>query len=266
MNGIRTLALVIAAVFAATHAHGAVVALEDVYASPAPNGAPTDLGGGTYGYEFTLDPGTEFSAAGHDKLVISFTFHDGQAYNTAPTVSKVFYNGVELTRAVQAGDNWSLVQAGVYYLDNVVSDGKIRFEMTQSTASGAQFGFSAFALDGLLPGVADTGDASNNNQAAATVTITTDEGFFVQEAARNNQSLGDAVDDYTTLYNFSSESYRGLSQYQVTTSAGDYLAPINNTGANAGRFVTAAFEAVPEPASLATGLLSLTLIAGRRRR
>jgi hypothetical protein len=266
MDGLKTLALIIAAMFAATYAHGAVVVLEDVYASAAPNGAPTDLGGGTFGYEFTLDPGTEFSAAGHDKLVVSFTFHDGEAYVTAPTVSKVFYNGVELTQAVQAGDNWSLVQVGVYYLDNVVSDGTIRFEMTQSTASGAQLGFSAFALDGLLPGVADTGSAPNNNQAAATVSITTDEGFFVQEAARNNQSLGDAVDDYTTLYNFSSLSYRGLSQYQVTSSPGDYLAPINNTGANAGRFVTAAFEAVPEPASLAMGMFGLTMIAARRRR
>lgn len=260
----------IAALLVAGHSYGAVV-LQDSYSSPVPNGAPTDLGG-VFGYEFNLNTSTEFSAAGHGKLVLSFTFHDGEAFGSAPAIDKVLYDGVELLQAVNSGDNWSLVQAGVFYLDNPISDGTIRFEFDQSTASGAQFGFSAFALDGLKTGVQDTGSAPNHIQADATVTMTTDEGFFVQEAARNNQSLaGDVGDDYIELYNFSSNSYRGLSQYQVTSAAGDYLAPINNGGANAGRFVTAAFEAapaavIPEPSSIALlGLGGLALIARRRR-
>jgi hypothetical protein len=254
------------ATVAVSPSFGAVL-LQDDFASATPNGAPTDLGGGVFGYEFTLDTTTEFSAAGHGKMVASFTFHDGEAFNTAPNVARVFYDGRELTPAIVDGDNWSLVGVGIFYLDNPVTDGTLRFEMTESTATGAQFGFSLYALDGLAPGVAATGSAPNNNQSAATVSITTSEGFFVQEAARNNQSLGgDVGDDYITQYNFSSNSYRGLSQYQVTSAPGDYLAPINNGGANAGRFVTAAFEAIPEPSSVALlGLGGLGLMIRRRR-
>jgi hypothetical protein len=81
------------------------------------------------------------------------------------------------------------------------------------------------------------------------VTISTSEGFFVQEAARNNQTLGDAADDYETLYNYNVDSYRALSQYRVTSASGDYVAPIENTGENFRRVVAAAFEGVAEPSS-----------------
>lgn len=69
------------------------------------------------------------------------------------------------------------------------------------------------------------------------MTLTTGSGFFVQEAARNNQTLaGDLGDDYQALYHYSVDAYRGLSQYQLTTAAGDYLAPIKQaiptTGCN----------------------------------
>jgi len=169
-----------------------------------------------------------------------------------------------LTQAVYAIDNSPLVSAGIFYLDNVASDGTLRIELSASNV--ANYGFGLYAVDGLKTGVQDVG-SGRDPLSAATVTMTTNSGFFVQEAARNNQTLaGDVGDDYETLYNYSSNAYRGLSQYQVTTATGDYLAPINNTGVNFRIVATAAFEAVPEPSSTALlGLGGLALVLRSRR-
>jgi hypothetical protein len=247
----------------AGQAHGAV-ALEDSYAADDAGGAPTDLGGGTFGYEINLDPGTDFSAAGHDKLVLAYSARDSSNFDDNPNnVTNVSYGGADLTEAVFDSDNGNLVTAGVFYLDDVASDGTLRIEL--SNEGVANYGFGLYAVDGVKDGVQDTGTA-RVTLSEATVTMTTGDGFFVQEAARNNQSLaGDAGDDYETLYNYNINEYRGLSQYQVTTEAGDYLAPINNTGENFRRVVTASFEAVPEPSSLALLAMGGLLIARRRR-
>lgn len=138
------------------------------------------------------------------------------------------------------------------------------------------FGFGLYAFEGLMPGVQDTG-FGRDPLSDATVTMTTDSGFFVQETVRNNQTLapddpvdGVGGDDYETLYNYSVDSYRGLSQYQITTTLGDYLAPINNGGVNFRTFSAAAFEADPQASadpqltsitSLGSNVFELTLTA-----
>ncbi|QTN34349.1 PEP-CTERM sorting domain-containing protein [Akkermansiaceae bacterium] len=161
-----------------------------------------------------------------------------------------------------------MVSNSIFYLDNVATDGILRVELSSSITQA--MGFGLYAVDGLKAGVQDTGATNSFGAPAnATVSMTTDSGFYVHQAARNNQSLADSVDDYETLYNYSVDNYRGLAQYQVTAAAGDYLAPVNNTGANAGGAVAAAFEAaaaVPEPSSIALlGLGGLALILRRRR-
>lgn len=242
----------------------AVVTLQDNYAIPAAGGAATDLGGGVFGYEINVT--ADFSAAGHGKLVMTYGGHGG-GVGTNPTVSRVTYDGVELTEAVQDPDNGGLVTAGIFYLDNVASDGVLRIETSDPTAN---YGFGLFALDGLKAGVQDTGTAQSNADITVgglDVTINTADGFFVQEAARNNQSFSeDGGDAYLTHYNLSADSYRGYSQYRVTDAAGTYSAPVGNSGDNFKRIVTAGFEAIPEPSSSALiAVAGLGFLARRRR-
>lgn len=52
----------------------------------------------------------------------------------------------------------------------------------------------------------------------------------------------------------------------MTNAAGVYAAPVGNTGDNSKRIVTAGFEAVPEPSTIAlTALAGLGFLARRRR-
>lgn len=261
MKVVRT-ASCIAALALASTAHGSVV-LQDTYTAGAPGNGPSDLGG-VFGYELTA---AGFTAAGTSKLVLVYTGHDGNVAGT-PNVTSVTYDGVALTEAIQDTDNGAMVHAGVWYLDNPTSDGTLRIELNSNTT--VHYGFGLYAVDGLAAGVADTGTARSNAEVAAlnhASSLSTSEGFFVQEAARNNQSFAETGgDDYLTLYNYSVDSYRGFSQYRVVTDGpGTYQAPVGNTGDNFKRVVSASFDAVPEPSSLALLGLGGLLIARRRR-
>ena len=127
--------------------------------------------------------------------------------------------------------------------------------------------FGLYALDGLAAGVADTGSARLTSEVTTTlpVTISTSEGFYIQEAARNNQSFAGSVDGFTDLHYVNVDSYRALQQYQVTSVSGSYNAPFGNTGENFRRIVAAGFEAVPEPSTALLGAFGGLLLLRRRR-
>ncbi|BCX46846.1 hypothetical protein HAHE_07540 [Haloferula helveola] len=263
------LAIFVAACGCLTGAHAAVT-LQDSYAPAVAGGAPTQLDGGAgpWGYEINIST-SDFSAAGHGKLVMVYSSKDeaGGADLAGATVTGISYAGVALNTAFFSASDSDRVGVGIYYLDNVAADGTLRIEL----ADGGQteFGFGLYAVDGLKLGVQDV-QSGRATIADATISLTTASGFLVQEAARNNQSLtADAGDAWQTLYDYNGpQSYQALSQYQVVdgTGPGSYLAPINNTGANFRLIAGAAFEAIPEPGSSLLVLSGLSLLVLKRRR
>ena len=258
--------LVVISTALAAHSQAAVV-LQDSYAPAAPLGIPGALSGSAIGYE--IDVTSDFSAAGHGKLVMVLSGKNedqgGESDFAGAPVTSITYDGVALNQATfHDGGGSTRVSVGIYYLDNVASDGILRIEF--SDANQTEFGFGLYALDGLKAGVQDVQEGTSD--AAATVSLTTADGFLVQEAARNNQSLTGGG-GYTTLYSYSVQSYRGLSQYQVVngTGPGSYFAPINNTGSF--KYIAgAAFEGadvIPEPSVALLGALGTVLLIRRKR-
>lgn len=250
-------------IFAASNAQGAVV-LQDTYTPNASLGTPSALSGGAFGYEINLAT-AGFTAAGTGKMVLSYSSWDGATFDM--TVTGVSYNGVSLSTAIQDFDNATRIVAGIFYLDNVASDGVLRIEIAGDPGvNAAEAAFGVYALDGLKLGVQDTGTGRLPDELTTTlpVTISTSEGFFIQEAARNNQDFTGGG-GYTEMYDIVDDSYRALQQYQVTSAAGDYVAPIGNTGENFRRVVAAGFEAIPEPSSALLGGLGLLALLRRRR-
>ncbi|PXA05359.1 hypothetical protein DDZ13_00395 [Coraliomargarita sinensis] len=226
-----------------------------------------NFGGGKYGFEIDT---TGFSATG-SKLILSYgtkteTDIVGGGDRGGAPFDVITYNGAGLTEALTVSD-FNLSTGGIWYLDGVASDGILRLEMSEADYLSNQitdFGVGLYAVDGLKTGVQDT--AFGNPDSAATVTVNTSSGFVVQEAIRNNQSLTpNGTDAWLTNYDWSSNSYQGLQQYQVVSAAGDYFAPTSNT--NTKLVMGGAFEAVPEPSSFAllAGMFGLTWVMLRRR-
>jgi len=253
--------LLLALSLAVSHTQAAVI-LQDTFSYiSGVNEFPTELDGvgtGTWGYEIST---AGFSAAGNGKLVFAYSSKDEQGGDIGGALfTSVSFNGASLTEAIST-ENFNRGTAGVWYLDNVASNGIIRILLADQNNS--EFGFGLYALDGLKAGFQDT--ASGNLDAEATVTVGTSSGFVVQEAVRNNQNLTpDGTDDWLTLNDTNVQSYTVLQQYQVTTAAGDYFAPTNNTATKL--VIGAAFEeAIPEPSVALLGALGSVLLLRRRR-
>jgi hypothetical protein len=196
-----------------------------------------------------------FNANGTDKLVVTVTGERAGTSNN--TVSGITYGGVSLTKAVAAESTSPARKMSIWYLDNVSVTGNIVVSYVQSQSG---IGISAVALNGTVDGVADT--------ALPTESITTTiDGEFVIAAAIANGGAISASSPLSPLLSSadgSTGSSTGAAGYYVVPTAGDFTPAFAGDEA----YVAAAFEpfVVPEPASLATGLLGLTLIIARRRK
>ena len=257
MKSIKNLLLACALVSTASGA----VTISDTYASGLGVG-PTDIGGGVFGYDLTI---TGFTAAGTDKLVLMYSSKRDSDSSGGAGISSISYGGALLTNAIYfngLGNQTQRATGVIAYLDNVTTDGNLRIALDSN--DGTNYSFSLFALNGTAAGVSDTASSSNNPSDAA-VTVSTSSGFTLQEAARNNQNLAAGTAGYTTIQSLSGGSYVSLSQYQVTSSAGDYFAEVNNTVSKL--VLGASFDAaaIPEPSTLfLVGLGSLILLRRRR--
>ena len=258
MKSIKNLLLACALVSTASGA----VTISDTYDLGGFGGAPTDLGGGVFGYDLTI---TGFTAAGTDKLVLMYSSRYSTNSEGGAGITSITYGGNALTNAIyhDGSDDQGRRGTGVIaYLDNVTVDGNLRIELDASEQTSYSFGL--FALNGTAAGVSDTA-LSSSDSTPATVTVSTSTGFTLQEAVRNNQTLTASTAGYTTLHNLSSGSDRILSQYQLTTSAGDYSAAVGNAASML--ILGASFDAaaIPEPSTLfLVGLGSLILLRRRR--
>lgn len=199
-----------------------------------------------------------FDASGSDKLVVSITGERASTSNN--TVSSVTYGGIPLTKAIAVDSkSTSARKHSIWYLDDVDVSGDIVVSYVQRQSG---IGLSVVALSNTMAGVANT--VSNG------AIITTTDGEFVLAAALANGDAISASGPLTPLLS-SADGSTGSS----TGAAGYYLVP--NAGsftpdfAGDESFVAASFQAeaipVPEPNSLAVGLIGLGgLLVARRRR
>ncbi len=222
--------------------------------------APTeDVDTGEFSYTFTNTQLSSFTATGSEKLVFGFSSRDG-AGNGGALPTSVTYGGVSL-QFVGGAQNANRATVGIWYLDNVASDGDLVIDFG-TNGSTASMGFSMFALDGLVAGGATTGATVRSNEPTPII-LGAGGGFVLGQFAGNNVTQT-TTSGYTEDFSYRVGSDGLGSQHLVTQDAGDYT--LTSFGGNNTRVATYAWAAIPEPSSFALiGLAGLALLRRRRR-
>ena len=222
----------------------------------------TAINDGGAGVGLPLTALSSYDASTASKLVVTISNEDG--FGDSPPTG-VSFGGTDFDLAVF--DTNSIQQVSIYYLDASAVGGTFGTGDLVIQGSGSDDFAGAFlALSGTADGLADW----NSSQAASVTIDTTVDGSIVIAAIANNNAGATAQSPLTSVLDSDAGSAGGGAGYAITdpaVSGGTY----SFTGSSS-RPVTAAvvFEPasveVPEPASLATGLFGLTLIAARRRK
>jgi hypothetical protein len=253
----KSLLALLAAATLGTAAANAAVTIQSSFDNNGQALAPTE-NAGLFSYTFTNAQLNSFTAAGTGKLVFGYTSRYNTTGQGGALPTTVSYGGVNLVELGKA--NVDRGTAGMWYLDNVASDGNLVINFGTNGLT-SDVGFSIFALDGLVSG-GPTAGAVQGNANTPTINFGAGGGFVLQTAARNNQSLT-ADSDYTVDFNYSNSSAKLMSQHLVTQSAGD-VTPGDTNGARVATFAWAA-AAIPEPSTALLGGLGLLALLRRRR-
>ncbi|MFU8893271.1 MAG: PEP-CTERM sorting domain-containing protein [Luteolibacter sp.] len=220
--------------------------------------APTE-NAGEFSYTFTSAQLNSFTAAGSGKLVFGFTGRqdDGSAQG-GPVPTSVTYAGATLNLAGSSNANRGSI--GIWYLDNVASDGDLVINFG-TAGTTTHMGFSIFALDGLADGGPSTGAVTRSN-LIPTIELGAGGGFVLNVSAGNNQTPSTTA-SYETDFQARIGPNGLLSQHLVTQVGGDFTPDLNgNNNANSATF---GFAAVPEPTTALLGGLGMLCLLRRRR-
>lgn len=263
----RTLGLsVTAAVLALTvgSSQAAIVVLDTDSAVTASNSGPGDFTradtdgdsatrDGVYSYAFD-------AGATSDMLVIALS---GEWSGGAYTVS---YAGKAMSLATQ---NSTGSGTSIWYLAKPSATGSIAIDFTaKDPVNGIGLGIASLNGNGqeiaFDKGVSDAGEK--------TINITTNfaDSFVMFAGDANTTNRNPSLNDpLTTIYAGPDDigSNQAAAGYENGVAAGSNTYSWNPGTVDTERGISAAaFYAVPEPASLATGLVGMLLIVGRRRR
>lgn len=205
--------------------------------------------------------GSDFSLVGTDKLVVALMY---EGEGSGRTVTGITYNNVAMSEAIFDLSNVDTNQAvGIFYLDNTTTEGDLVIDFSGNTNG---LGVAIWALSNTAAGGPAVLSAADGDGLSADITVNAGNTFIVA-AHVGNGSPADALAPLTGIMtNANVGSARGGAGHYNYDGAASTI-ELDFDG-NASRPVTlsAGFQAVPEPGSLALlGLGGLMFIRQRRR-
>lgn len=268
---IRMTAVAVAAVFAFTGATHAAIVLTNT-------GTSTVFNSSTSAGTISGDKGGTISnwALNGGNAVVFLISQEESANGWTGFTASYGSEAMTVVETITASARHS--SAIAYIINPVATTANLTFGWTSSSTSSEGV-YTALSLSNVASVL---GSTSRDATTGATLTLnytSTVDGGFVVGAGNNNSSTGGSDGAPASSGNLDTNLFRNIASgntgvlhvYGDIPTAGNSSSSIGDLlGANSGPNLSSAivaFEAIiPEPASLALGLVGLTLIAGRPRR